>query len=114
MRGNKKKHKEMWQFIIDRVDNIFNDYIEGYVPECVLIDYKLKYIESVDPDKDIMYNCYACEKFANVGCSECAVGKRIGSCAHRDSAFQKLLNALVEQDKNEFIKQAEVIRDAWK
>lgn len=114
MRGYKKKHKEMWQYLIDHIDDIFNDYIEGSDPEDVLIDYKQMYINTVDPDKDIMYNCYACQEFFKYGCHLCPICKRVGFCSYNDSAFQKLCTAIKEHDRDEFIKQAKRIKDAWK
>lgn len=87
MRG---KHRDMWQFIIDKVDDF-----------------------STDPGADIKFNCYACEKFFNNGCSECIIGKKVGCCTYDYSAFQSLLAAIRNRDRKEFIRQAEVIRDVW-
>lgn len=91
MRG---KHRDMWQFIIDKVDDILIDF-------------------SADPGVDIQFNCYACEKFFNDGCSECIIGKKVGCCTYDDSAFQSLLAAIRNRDRKEFIRQAKRIKNAW-
>lgn len=113
MHGNKKKHKEMWQYIIDHVDDIFKNYVEGSDPEDVIVDYKQYYIIRVNNNEKVSYNCYACEEFFSLGCNVCPIFKRVGCCSYNDSAFQKLLNAIRGHDRKEFIKQARRIKNAW-
>lgn len=108
MRG---KHRDMWQFIIDKVDDILIDFFTD--PEDILIEYKRVYICHADPGVDIKFNCYACEKFFNNGCSECIIGKKVGCCTYDGSAFQSLLAAIRNRDRKEFIRQAKRIKNAW-
>lgn len=105
MRG---KHRGMWQYLIDHTDDILKDYIEGHDPEDVIIKYKRKYMGS----EEVLYNCYACHKYFGI-CSKCIIGRRVGKCTYEGSAFQVLLEAVREEDRDEFIKQATDIRDAW-
>lgn len=109
--NNKDMHKAMWQYIIDNVDDILKDYVDD--PEDVLIDYKMNFICRVDPGKEISYNCYACQEHAG-HCRECEIGRSLGHCAREGSTFNKLLLAIVNGDRNEFIVQAKRIKDAWK
>ena len=108
MRG---KHRDMWQFIIDKVDDILIDYFID--PEDILIEYKRVYIYHADPGADIKFNCYACEKFFDNGCNNCIIGKKIGCCSYDDSAFQSFLAAIRNRDRKEFIRQARRIKNAW-
>lgn len=112
MRGNKKKHKEMWDYLIDHVDEILKKY-QGDDPENTIIDFKQEYIDKYDEGRDVIYNCYACESFAVLGCSECKITKNAGECTKSDSSFHYLLEAVKNGNKEEFINHARRIRDAW-
>lgn len=107
MRG---KHRDMWQFIIDKVDDILIDFFTD--PEDILIEYKRVYICHADPGADIKFNCYACEK-CNGRCKKCPIADKAGICSEEDSTYKHFLGAIKNGNKDEAIKYAEVIRDAW-
>lgn len=103
----------MWQYLIHNVDSILKDYTEEDEPEEILISYKQRYIDVVDPGEDILCNCYACQRYDSK-CSKCIIGRRVGPCPNEGSSFQCLKTAIRNKDRDEFIKYAEEIIDAWK
>lgn len=109
MRGNKKKHKEMWQYIIDNVDNIFKDYADDQDTNYVINKYKSLFLEG----EVILNMCYACQHCEGY-CTLCPIAYKAGRCGEIDSAFQMVLKSIIFGDKVNFIKEAERIRDAWK
>lgn len=114
MRG---KHEAMWQFIIDSVDDIFKLYAdtreEDEDPEWILIDKKRDFISNTYDDRYVIHQCYACHQCEGE-CNKCPIISKAGCCKDVDSAFSMALKAIEEQDRDKFIKYAEVIRDAWK
>ena len=114
MRG---KHEAMWQYIIDSVDDIFKLYAdtreEDEDPEWILIDKKRDFISNTYDDRYVIHQCYACHQCEGE-CNKCPIVSKAGCCKYVDSAFSMALKAIEEQDRDMFIKYAEVIRDAWK
>lgn len=116
MYGNKKKHMEMWNHLIDHVDDIFELYnntkdIEDD-PEWVLMDMKHAFIKSnYRDDKNIPFYCYACAECQNE-CWRCPIIHKAGKCSGT-SAFQRILEAITYNDKEMFIEEARRLKDAW-
>lgn len=107
---------EMWNYLINHVDDIFGLYnntkdIEDD-PEWTLMDMKHAFImRNYRDDKNIPFYCYACAECHNE-CWGCPIIHKAGKCSGA-SAFQRILEAITYNDKEMFIGEAEVIRDAW-
>lgn len=108
----------MWQYLIDNVDYIFNLYNDTKEydedPEWILIDLKHAFImHNYKDDGRVPFHCYACAE-CQCECKECPIAKKAGICAHdTDSAFQRILKAIIDDDKDEFIRQVGRLKDAW-
>ena len=109
----------MWQYIIDSVDDIFKLYAdtreEDEDPEWILIDKKRDFISTHYDDRYVIHQCYACHQ-CNQTCKECPIVLKAGNCCSclGDSAYQLVIKAIQEQDRDKFIKEAWRMRDAWK
>ena len=114
MRG---KHRGMWQYIVDNIDALLGDKDTAVYTHIVVEQMKRKWvIEHVSYDEfvglDLNY-CFACAE-CNAKCNNCPIANKAGLCIKDDSAYKKFLSAIKNGDKEEAIKYAEVIRDAWK
>lgn len=70
---------------------------------------KERIIDELDLPKPYQFNCYAC----TAHCKACPIVERAGQCSSENSAYYKFSTALGRGDKEEAIKYAEVIADAW-
>ena len=118
MHGNKEKHEAMWQYLIDHVDDIFKLYADAKDfeedPEWILISKKRAFImRNYSDDEDIPFYCYACAECHNECCC-CPVIYKAGHCSSdKTSAFQMILEAIINRDKETFIEEARRLKDAW-
>ena len=107
------KHRDMWQYIIDHVDDIFQLYAdtmdEEWDPQWIITQKK----HEVVGDGDILHLCYACQQCEGA-CVKCPIIHKAGCCcSEEDSAYVMVLKAITEGDKELFIKEARRLRDAW-
>ena len=112
---NKEHHEKMWQYIIDSTEFIFYmKSVQGLSPEKILAIFKSAYIFDHDRDsyESIIRDCYACKE-AKGDCSKCPISKKVEPCVKDTSAYNYLLEFLCRGDKENFIKEAKRIRDAW-
>ena len=118
MLGNKEKHEAMWQHLINHVDEIFGLYNNTKDPEddpeLTLMDMKHAFImQNYKDDKNIPFYCYACAECHNECCC-CPIVHKAGQCSnHSTSAFQRILAAIANGDKELFIEEARRLKDAW-
>lgn len=91
-------HMIMWEEIIRRLRE-----------EWDATELKERVINELDLPKPYQFNCYACI----TKCEMCPISKRAGICNDENSAYFKFTSALDSGDKEEAIKYAEVIVDAW-
>ena len=117
MRGNKEKHEAMWQHLIESVDEILNLYDTTKDteddPEWILMDMKHAFImQNYKEDGHIPFYCYACLECI-CDCNDCPIVSKAGYCVYTDSAFKMILDAIVNGDKEMFIKEAGRLKDAW-
>ena len=87
-------HMVLWEEIIRRLRE------KSDVPEL-----KERIIDELGLPKP----CFACI----TKCEMCPISRRAGICSDEDSAYYKFSTALSHGDKEEAIKYAEVIVDAW-
>ena len=70
---------------------------------------KQRIIDELDLPKPSQHSCFAC----TAHCKACPIVERAGQCSDENSAYYKFSTALDRGDKDEAIKYAEVIADAW-
>lgn len=103
----------MWQYLINHVDDILKSYNDLLDPEWVLADEKYGFIMRTYEDSHICRNCYACQECLGI-CKSCPIITKTGDCIYdENSAFQLVLKAIVNGDRELFIREAGRIRDAW-
>ena len=95
-------HHILWQGVINYIAE-GNDLSYGvnYIKKKVLMKEKLPTPWHND--------CYACITH----CDECPISRRAGVCYKDDAAFSLLCDAVRINDKQEAIKYAEIIMEAW-
>lgn len=116
MRGNKENHEAMWQYIIDHVDDIFKLYTdtkEEEDPEWIVAKEKGEFIRTHCDEIYVIHKCYACHQCKGE-CSKCPIVLKAGNCRNEDdAAYNMVLKAIFNNDKELFIKEAGRLRDAW-
>lgn len=108
------KHKKMWDYIVNNVEELVDDFghdIELDEAENRLIELKEKFLSN----DGIINDCYACdyvykEYKSLTDCGKCPLN--LGCCIYEDSLYGKLLNAIYECDIDDTIYYATKIRDA--
>ena len=70
---------------------------------------KEQIIDELALPKPSKHSCYACITM----CEVCPIAERAGQCSDENSAYYKFTTALAHGDKEEAIKYAEVMADAW-
>lgn len=95
-------HMILWDEIIRRLRE--KSDVPLYAPKL-----KEQIIDELDLPEPYQFNCYAC----TAKCEVCPIAKRAGRCRDENSAYYKFSTALDRGDKEEAIKYAEVIADAW-
>lgn len=91
-------HMILWEEIICRLRD-----------EADVTELKERVINELDLPKPYQFNCFAC----TTTCEVCPIVKRAGQCGDKNSAYYKFTTALDRGDRDEAIKYAEVIADAW-
>lgn len=91
-------HMILWDEIICRLRE-----------EADVTELKERVINELDLPKPYQYNCYACI----TACDVCHFAKRAGRCGDDNSAYAHYIDAINNCDRDETIKYAEVIADAW-
>ena len=95
-------HMIMWEEIICRLRDGHNDTL--YAPKL-----KEQIIDELGLPKPYKHSCYACI----TTCDVCPISRRAGICSDENSAYYKFTTALSRGDKEEAIKYAEIIMEAW-
>ena len=95
-------HRILWQGVIN------------YIAEGKNLSYGVNYIKNKVIRKENLptpwhNDCYACL----TTCDICPISRRAGICYKDDAAFSLLCDAIKRKDKQEAIKQAEIIMEAW-
>ena len=95
-------HRILWQGDIN------------YITEGKNLSYGLNYIKKKVIRKEKLpmawhNDCYACLTH----CDKCPISRRAGICYKEDAAFSLLCAAIKSKNKQEAIKQAEIIMEAW-
>ena len=95
-------HSILWQGVINYIAE-GNDLSHGvnYIKNKVIRKEKLPTPWHND--------CYACL----ITCDECPISRRAGICYKEGAAFSLLCDAIKSKNKQEAIKQAEIIMEAW-
>ena len=91
-------HMILWDEIIRRLRDEFD-----------ATELKERVINELDLPKPYQFNCYAC----TTHCKVCPIAERAGRCGNKNSAYAHYIDAINNCDKEEAIKYAEVIVDAW-
>lgn len=91
-------HQIMWEEIIRRLRE-----------EWDATELKERVINELDLPKPYQFNCYAC----TAHCKVCPIAERAGRCGDDNSAYAHYIDAINNCDKEEAVKSAEVIVDAW-
>lgn len=92
-------HMILWDEIIRRLREEFD-----------ATELKERVINELDLPKPYQFNCYAC----TTHCKVCPIAERAGRCGDDDnSAYAHYIDAINNCDRDEAIKYAEVIADAW-
>lgn len=108
------KHKKMWDYIINNVEELVDDFghdIELDEAENRLIELKEKFLSN----DGIINDCYACdyvykEHKSPIDCSNCPL--IIGNCKYKDSLYDNLLKSIELCDISDAIHYCTKIRDA--
>lgn len=95
-------HMVLWEEIICRLRD--NDDVPLYAPKL-----KERIIDELGLPKPYKHSCYACI----TKCEACPIAERAGRCIDENSTYDKFTTALSHGDKEEAIKYAEVMADAW-
>lgn len=74
-----------------------------------VLNLKEQIIDELGLPKPYKHSCYACI----ATCEACPIAERAGQCSDENSAYYKFTTALSRGDKEEAIKYAEVMADAW-
>ena len=95
-------HRILWQGIIN------------YIAEGKDLSYGVNYIKNKVIRKEKLptpwhNDCYACLTH----CDECPISRRAGICYKDDAAFSLLCAAIKSKNKQEAVKYAEIIMEAW-
>ena len=95
-------HRLLWQGIIN------------YIAEGKDLSYGVNYIKKKVLRKEKLptpwhNDCYACL----TRCDVCPISRKAGICYKEGTAFSLLCDAVRIKDKQEAIKQAEIIKEAW-
>lgn len=91
-------HMILWDEIIRRLREEFD-----------ATELKERVINELDLPKPYQFNCYAC----TTHCKVCPIAERAGRCGDDNSAYAHYIDAINNCDRDEAIKYAEVIADAW-
>lgn len=91
-------HMILWDEIIRRLRDEFD-----------ATELKERVINELDLPKPYQFNCYAC----TAHCKVCPIAERAGRCRDKNSAYAHYIDAINNCDREEAIKYAEVIADAW-
>ena len=91
-------HQIMWEEIIRRLRE------EWDAPKL-----KERIIDELGLPKPYKHSCYACI----TKCEACPIAERAGRCGDDNSAYAHYIDAINNCDKEEAVKSAEVIVDAW-
>ena len=91
-------HILLWDEIIRRLREEFD-----------ATELKERVINELDLPKPYQFNCYAC----TAHCKVCPIAERAGRCGDDNSAYAHYIDAINNCDRDEAIKYAEVIADAW-
>lgn len=95
-------HMTMWDEIICRLREKSDVLL--YAPKL-----KEQIIDELALPKPYQFHCFACI----TKCEACPIAERAGQCSDANSAYFKFSTALAHGDKEEAIKYAEVMADAW-
>lgn len=95
-------HRLLWQAIIDYI-------AEGGDLSLGLTNIKKEMLRKNKLPTPWRNYCYACLTH----CDKCPISKNAGICYKRSGSFDLLCNAVRKGDREEAIKYAEVIREAW-
>ena len=113
MRG---KHREMWQYIIDNIDILLENRDHFRFTFIIVEQMKRKWVIDHVPYGEFVglenNYCFACKE-CNGRCKKCPIADKAGICSEEDSTYKHFLGAIKNGNKDEAIKYAEVIRDAW-
>lgn len=95
-------HRLLWQGIIN------------YIAEGNDLSYGVNYIKKKVLKKEklptpFVSDCYACLTY----CDVCPISKRAGICYKEGAAFSLLCDAIKSKNKQEAIRQARIIMEAW-
>lgn len=91
-------HILLWDEIIRRLREEFD-----------VTELKEMVINELDLPKPYQFNCYAC----TAHCKVCPIAEHAGRCHDGNSAYAHYIDAINNCDRDEAIKYAEVIADAW-
>ena len=95
-------HMVLWEEVIRRLRE--KSDVSLYAPKL-----KEQIVDELDLPKPYNHSCYACI----ATCETCPIAERAGKCIDENSTYDKFSTALSRGDKEEAIKYAEVMADAW-
>ena len=88
---------------------LWDEIIRRLREEWDTTELKERVINELDLPKPYQFNCYAC----TVHCKVCPIAERAGRCGDENSAYAHYIDAINNCDRDEAIKYAEVMADAW-
>ena len=95
-------HRILWDEIVYRLRTGYNDTLDAD-------KLKKNIIDELDLPKPYQYSCYACI----AKCEVCPISDLAMPCSSVNSTYVRFVNALENENIEEAIIEAEIMRDAW-